>query len=114
MTELRDFYTSIREILTQARQKAYSAVNFAMVEAYWHIGQRIVEQEQQGRDRAGYGELLIKELSRELSNDFGKGFSYANLWNFRQFYQTFPEEKKLYALRRELSWTHYRLIMRVE
>ncbi len=85
-----------------------------MVEAYWQIGKQIVEQEQQGQERAGYGEYLIKGLSKVLSADFGKGFSYANLWNFRQFYLAFPESEKLYALRRELSWTHYRLIMRVE
>ena len=114
MTELDDFYSSIRIILDQARQKAYSAINFAMVEAYWQIGKRIVEQEQQGQERAGYGEYLIKELSKVLRTDFGKGFSYANLSNFRQFYLTFPDSEKLYALRRELTWTHYRLIMRVE
>jgi len=113
MNELDDFYSSIREILSKARQKAYTAVNFAMVEAYWQIGKRIVEQEQEGRERAGYGEYLIKELSKELSSDLGKGFSYANLWNFRQFYLTWPQEEKLYTLRRELTWSHYRLIMRV-
>lgn len=114
MTELEDFYSSIQAIIAQARQNAYSAVNFAMVEAYWQIGKRIVEQEQQGQVRAGYGEYLITSLSKILSVDFGKGFSYANLWNFRQFYLTFPDSEKLYALRRELTWTHYRLIMRVD
>lgn len=114
MGELTDFFNEIRQILENARQKSYSAVNTAMVEAYWHIGKRIVEKEQQGRSTAGYGEFLIIELSKALTSELGKGFSYANLWNFRQFYLTFPEQEKLYALRRELTWTHYRLIMRLD
>jgi predicted nuclease of restriction endonuclease-like (RecB) superfamily len=108
------FVADILTILTAARQKAYSAVNFAMVDAYWHIGKRIVEEEQEGKGRADYGTYLIKELAKRLSVEFGKGFSVANLWNFRQFYQTFPSEEMLYTLCRGLSWSHLRLIMRVE
>ena len=74
----------------------------------------IVEEEQQGGDRAAYGTFLIKELSKQLSAEFGKGFAIANLGNFRQFYLTFPSAEKLYAPRRILTWTHYHLIMRVE
>jgi len=114
MNELNDFYSSIREILSKARQKAYTAVNFAMVEAYWQIGRRIVEQEQQGRERANYGEFLIKSLSIELKNEWGNGFSVANLKNFRQFYQVFPNFEKSYTVRSQLTWSHYRLIMRVD
>jgi predicted nuclease of restriction endonuclease-like (RecB) superfamily len=114
MSELSAFHSEIKAILGNARQKAYSAVNFAMVEAYWLIGRRIIEEEQLGKSRADYGEYLIKELSKALTSELGKGFSYANLWNFRQFYLTFPEQEKLYALRRELTWTHYRLIMRLD
>lgn len=113
MNELDNFYSSIREILSKARQKAYTAVNFAMVEAYWQIGKRIVEQEQEGRERAGYGEYLIKSLSIELKNEWGNGFSVANLKNFRQFYQVFPNFEKSYTVRSQLTWSHYRLIMRV-
>lgn len=109
-----NFYKDIRGILEFARQKAYTSINFAMVEAYWQIGKRIVEEEQNGKDRATYGEQLIKTLSKNLFGEYGKCFSVANLKNFRQFYLTFPDLGKSYALRSELSWTHYRLIMRVE
>ncbi|SMM98504.1 FIG074102: hypothetical protein [uncultured Candidatus Thioglobus sp.] len=84
-----------------------------MVEAYWLIGRRIVEEEQKGESKAGYGDYLIRELSIALQNDFGKGFSYANLCNFRQFYLKFTNQEKLYTLCRELSWSHLRLIMRI-
>ena len=103
-------YGDIAEILTNARKKAYSAVNFAMVEAYWLIGKKIVELLGED-DRAEYGTLFMRELSVRLSRDFGKGFTLANLKNMRQFYKAFPIG---YALRSQLSWTHYRLIMRVE
>jgi hypothetical protein len=144
------FFEDVRRILTEARRQAYAVANFIMVEAYWRIGRRIVEEEQAGNERAEYGSFLIRELSRRLGDEFGKGFSVANLRNFRQFYLAFPENEKgyalrsfladdesqgevpqkrytlcseladdespqkLYALRRELSWSHYRLIMRVE
>jgi predicted nuclease of restriction endonuclease-like (RecB) superfamily len=108
------FYQDIKDILERARTAAYTAVNTAMVEAYWNIGKRIVEEEQKGSKRAAYGEELIKNLSIALQNDFGKGFSVANLWNFRQFYLTYSENEKLYTLCRELSWSHIRLIMRLD
>ena len=104
------FYRGIKSILEFARNKAYQAVNFAMVEAYWEIGKRIVE-EQGGPERAEYGRGLIKELSEKMTRDFGKGFTIANLKNMRQFYMTFP---KSYTLCSQLSWSHYRLLMRVE
>ena len=107
------FFEEVRGILAQARQKAYAAVNFAMVEAYWQIGRRIVEEEQD-KGRADYGAFLIKELSIQLTSEFGKGFAIANLKNFRRFYLTFPDFSKSYAPRSLLSWSHYRLIMRVE
>jgi predicted nuclease of restriction endonuclease-like (RecB) superfamily len=114
MDNLTVFCADVRVILQNARQKAYTTVNFIMVDAYWKIGKRIVEEEQNGKERADYGTYLIKELSKSLSAEFGRGFSLANLWNFRQFYQTFPEQEILYTLCRELNWSHIRLIMRVE
>jgi predicted nuclease of restriction endonuclease-like (RecB) superfamily len=111
--QTQEFFESVRLILAEARRSAYRRVNSVMVEAYWSIGRQIVEQEQRGEPRAGYGDELITELSRRLGDEFGRGFSIANLRNFRQFYQTFPGLGKRYALRSELGWTHYRLIMRV-
>lgn len=107
------YIQEIKSILAQARQKAYAAVNSAMVEAYWNIGERIVNQEQQGKEKAAYGEAILKELSIALTEEFGKGFSYANLYNMRQFYLTYPSLEKFYAVRRNLNWTQHRLIMRV-
>jgi len=112
--EEKRFYTDVLKILAEGRNKANAAVNFAMVETYWTIGKRIVEQEQRGKERANYGEQLLVGLSRYLSGTFGKGFSVANLWNFRQFYLTWPSNKILYTLCRELSWSHIRLIMRLD
>lgn len=109
-----DFFTDIKNILTAARGKAYSAVNTLMVEAYWLIGQRIVEEEQNGADRAAYGEKLLENLSKELTSEFGKGFSYANLKNMRQFYLTYFDSEIRYTLCSKLTWSHNRLIMRVE
>jgi len=103
-------YNQIKEILISARTKAYSAVNFAMVEAYWLIGKQIVE-EQGNNERAEYGAQLLKYLSEQLTRDFGKGFTVTNLTYMRQFYNMFPIR---HALRDELAWTHYRLIMKVE
>ena len=104
------FYGEIKKILTDARNKVYQTANFAMVEAYWQIGKSIIE-EQKGEERAEYGSGLLKELSKQMTQDFGKGFTVSNLKNMRQFYLNFPNS---YALRSELSWTHYRLLMRVE
>ncbi|MFN8394474.1 MAG: DUF1016 N-terminal domain-containing protein [Bacteroidia bacterium] len=88
-------------------------MNQAMVRAYWMVGKRIVEVEQGGKDKAAYGEQVLKGLSA-LSEDFGKGFSYANLRNFRQFYRTYPDLENSHALRSNLSWSQHRFIMRVE
>lgn len=106
-----DLYLNIKNILQGARDNAYRQVNFIMVEAYWSIGQQIVEEEQNGKDRAKYGSHLIKELSLQLTREFGKGFTQQNLRNMRQFYNCFPIRSTLCS---ELSWSHYRLIMRLD
>ena len=101
-------YESIRAALEQARMSVAKAVNSAMVNVYWEIGKQIAEAV---GERAEYGKGLIKYLAERLTVEFGKGFTQANLRNMRQFYQTFPN---CYALRSELSWTHYRRLMRVD
>ena len=79
-----NYVVEIKEILSNARKRAYSAVNSAMVEAYWNIGKRIVEEEQDGKERAEYGKEIIKKLSKELTTEFGKGFSERTLWEIKQ------------------------------
>ncbi|MDR2046441.1 MAG: PDDEXK nuclease domain-containing protein [Clostridiales bacterium] len=106
----KELFESVRSILNSARGKAYAAVNFAMVEAYWNIGRLIVEK-QGGAERADYGDGLITGLAKELTAEYGKGFDERNLRFMRQFYIAFENRN---ALRTELTWTHYRLIMRVE
>lgn len=111
----QQFFADIARILQTGRSQAYQAVNTAMVQTYWQLGQRIVEQEQQGEARAEYGKALITNLSRYLGDTFGKGFSVANLWNFRQFYLTYPsfDEFSTHCVG-NLGWSHVRLIMRLE
>lgn len=106
------FFSDIAALLAAARGNAYRAVNSVMVETYWNIGRRIVEQEQKGKERADYGEKLIENLSRYLTGIFGKGFSEANLQNMRRFYMTFPE----FPTRRvgNLAWSLYTRIMRLD
>ena len=107
----QDIYRQIREVLIQSRSRALQAVNTEMVVCYWQIGRLIIGEEQRGETRAIYGKGLIKELFIKLSDEFGRSFDKSNLWNMRAFFLGFP---KIDALRRELSWTHYRLLLRVE
>lgn len=142
-----NIYENIINILEDARRKTYRAINFSMVQAYWHIGRLIVEEEQKGEKRAEYGNYLIKELSKKLTEYFGKGFTTTNLKYFRKFYLTFPitnilsntldnnqpvggkigivekshalrdqfpMDAKTNTLNMDLSWTHYRLLLKVE
>ncbi|EPJ45336.1 MAG: hypothetical protein OFPII_28560 [Osedax symbiont Rs1] len=103
--------SDIRALLSQSRQQLQHSVNAAMVQTYWQVGRLIVEDEQQGQTRAGYGKQLLQQLAISLSAEFGKGFEVRNLRNMRQFYVTFPIRN---AVRTELSWTHYRSLIRIE
>ena len=96
------FYKSIKEVLEESRKRIYRNIQSEMVQAYWQIGKMIVEK-QGGESRAKYGDGLIKELSIQLSNDFGKGFDESNLRRMRQFYITFKNCGTVYH---ELSWIY--------
>gem|GEM_PF-1699528 len=136
LEKLNTLYAEIRAVLEKARSSAYRAVNFAMVQAYWQIGYLIVEHEQEGKERAEYGKAVLEEISRRLTGEFGKGFDVTNLRKMRQFYLMFSKRDavnlksdpikrdamrlesedamKVSAVRSELSWTHYRHLLRVE
>lgn len=96
-----DFLRSVSDVLSQARKNAKTAVNISMVYAYYEIGRMIVEEEQQGENRAAYGKQLLKELSAYLTENCGKGFSVGNLKNIRQFYKVYSQiklAKQCYAI----------------
>ena len=107
----KSFVDEVRGILNRAKQTAVTAVNSAMVFAYWEIGKRIVEEEQKGEERATYGKNLLDNLAESLSEDFGKSFDARELRRIRQFYLCFPIRD---TVRPELSWSHYRLLIRIE
>jgi hypothetical protein len=101
----------LRDLIQSARQKAVRAVDAVQVQTCWEIGRHIVDFEQGGSSRAVYVAALLQTLARDLSKDFGRGFDASNLRHMRFFYQAFPIRD---ALRHELSWTHYRTLLRVE
>ena len=108
-----NYVSDIKEIILQSRQYVKNHINYAMIYAYWLTGKRIVLQEQKGENRAEYGKEIIKNLSEELTKEFGKGFSPQSLYNFRMFFERFTEPEKFSAVWRILTWSHYKLIMRV-
>ena len=101
----------IKTLLQTARQHLQQTVNTTMVQTYWNIGRLIVEDELGGRERAEYGKKQLEQIAETLTQEFGKGFDITNLRKMRQFYQTFPMQD---SVRLELSWTHYRRLMRIE
>ena len=105
----KDFYKGVKDVIEQARKRVYRNIQNEMVLAYWQIGKMIVEK-QDDQDRAKYGDGLIKELSIQLTKDFGKGFTITNLKYMRKFYKTF---KKSHTLCDQLSWSHYRLLVKI-
>ncbi len=104
-------HQNIRELLLIAKAQVRQTVNTAMVQTYWQVGRLIVEGEQGGEKRAAYGKQVLPELAKRLTEEFGSGFSAPSLWNYRQFYLQFPI---LSSLRRELTWTHYKALLRIE
>jgi len=107
------YIAEIKQIIISARNKAKTAINSAMIEAYWLIGKRIVEEEQKGKQRAEYGKEVIKTLSDELQSEFGKGFAERCLREYRQFYLNFMDFKFGAQCAPNLTWSHFRLIMRL-
>ena len=108
-----NYINEIKKILKNARQKAYTAVNSAMVEAYWEIGRRIVEEEQNGKERAEYGKEILQNLSKVLTEEFGKGYSYRTLREIRQFYLMFSDFEKWRTVSAKLTWSHFQKVLRV-
>ena len=108
--------SDVRMIIDSARTKAYAAVNVALVERNWLLGKRIAEEELHGEERAAYGASVIKKLSKELTEEYGKGFEETSLYWFVRFYKGFPEifdtVCKKSVLR--LSWSHFRTLLQVE
>lgn len=122
-----DFYSKISEILKSARNKVVQSINTTIVETYFEIGRLIVEEEQNGNERAEYGKKILKELSNRLKNEFGKGFSVENLDRMRYFYKVYSKQNSSTVLTNfeqaslknstkafNLSWSHYIFLMRVD
>lgn len=111
MLQNQSVIPDIKAIIAASKDKAIRAVDTERTLMYWHIGQRIFEEEQDGKDRADYGEYLTKYISQQLEPEYGSGFSKRQIELFRQFYRSFPIAN---ALRSQLSWTHYKLIIRLD
>ena len=109
----KDFFGKVIDLLNSARQQVVRHINLTMVHTYFEIGRMIVEEEQNGENRAEYGKGLLKELSKTLTNEFGKGFSETNIRQMRSFYLIFQKQQTLSA-EFSLSWSHYLKLMRIE
>jgi len=109
-----NFIIDIKSIIDQGRQQAYASVSRVMIDTYWKIGERIVMQEQKGKERADYGTQLIAQLSEELTHSYGKGFSRRNLQYFRAFYLAFNDLEIVHTHVHNLTWSHIRTVLRVE
>ena len=107
----KSIISDIKNIIAHSKDNAIRAVDHQRTLMYWHIGKRIFEEEQQGKERADYGKFLTKYISEELEPEYGSGFSKRQIELFRQFYRTFPNTNTLYS---QLSWSQYKIIIRLE
>jgi len=105
-------FNDIKALIVESKSKIYSAVNSTMTTTYWNIGKRIVEEEQEGKERAEYGKALLKNLSMELTKEFKRGYSEDNLKNMRRFYLAYPKSETL-SNKFKLSWSHYIFLTRI-
>lgn len=123
--EKTNFFKRAIDLLHSARQQVVRQVNLTMVQTYFEIGRMIVEEEQQGKDRAEYGKQLLSGLSKALTDEFGKGFSITNIQQMRNFYLTYQKQQTLSANSEnaiqqtvsanfQLSWSHYLKLMRID
>ena len=101
----------LRQIIETARANAVRSVDFCRVQMYWHLGQRIFEEEQQGKDRADYGTYLTRNIAKSLEPEYGSGFGVRQLEQARQFYRTYPNAN---TLRSQLNWSQYRRLIQIE
>lgn len=103
----------IKTIIEQGRQTAYSSVNLVMINTFWNVGRRIVEEEQNGAERAEYGDYLIKRIASELTKEYGSSFNYRNICFYRQFYLNFKDLEIVNTRVHNLTWSHFRTLLRV-
>lgn len=103
----------VKGIISIGMERAYNATSAAMVLTYWNVGKRIVEQEQNGNQRAEYGTAMLDVLAAELTREYGKSYSKRNLQYFRKFYQCFPDEEIVNTRVHNLDWSHFRSLLRV-
>ncbi len=107
----QNLYNAIEQVIVRARATAYRSNNTILLKMYWEIGKLIIEDEQKGQVRAEYGKAVLKNFASQLTIEFGRGFDFTNLTNMRKFFLAFPIFD---AVRQELSWTHYRIISRLD
>lgn len=110
----QDILSDVRSIIESAQAVAHHSINIALLQRNWLLGKRIVEEELQGKDRAEYGASIIKNLSKELTDIYGKRFTKSNLYSFYSFYKSFPQIfQSVIGKSQLLSWTHYLTLMQV-
>ena len=111
ISDIQNLYNEVRDIIASARQDAVRSVDFSRVQMYWNIGKRILETEQSGKDRAGYGSYLLKNLAKRLEPEYGSGFSVRQLEMCRQFYRTYPIANTVCS---QLNWSQYKLLISIQ